>query len=472
MASPGPVGALEKVEALFTNRALYELGDLVPEPDPTAGGRPRHFPAFMAIAFDALLSIYGSARQVEAELAHPLVWRLVRQMVADTNPGRPDLHLPIRPMRRHHYRYLRNRYLTHPVVLAKLHEWHRRLAVDQARDLGLLDPDGPGSYTHPDLSRMLYADGKVITPLFKATPHDRKLDKRTGELRVPRHEPDGHLHFQGDGETAYGIKFVLVAVRSTDHRGRIIIDTEWVPTAGGEAATAMECFGRLAPLVPGAQGVLYDTALRGVHHQTLLRDLGLLPVNRIAAAKAGAKTPRRKDGKREEKSTYLEDKTITLPDGGSRALRLYAKGGALGIGELTDTGDLKLVELRRKRTHRNADKNGRYRWYNDYELPDRYGGGTLTMRLHGNEQDRERKLNRTENLRPIPMTDPDFERLYPRRNDAESINRDLDDTLYLRRAHSLGHARQHLNLLGFALVVNGVAVHRHGRRRAPDRLAA
>jgi hypothetical protein len=357
-------------------------------------------------------------------------------------------------------------------VLAALGDLHRRLAIDQARSLGLLDPTGPGSYTHPDLSRMLYADGKVITPLFKARAEDRKLDKKTGELRPVRHEPDGHLHFQGDGEAAFGIKFVLVAVRTPDHRGRIIVDAEWVPTAGGEAATAMDCFARLTPLAPGAQGVIYDTALRGVHHQTLLRDLGLLPVNRVAAAKAAVKSPRRQGGRREEKSVHLEDKTITLSDGSERILRLYARGGTLGIGELTDIGALTFTELRRIRTHRNADRNGRFRWYNDYRLPERLGGGTLTVRLHGTDADRARKLNRTENLRPISATDPDFARLYPRRNDAESINRDLDDTLYLRRAHTLGHARQHLNLLGFALVVNAVAIHRYGRRRAPDLLAA
>ena len=222
----------------------------------------------------------------------------------------------------------------------------------------------------------------------------------------------------------------------------------------------------------GAQGVIYDTALRGTHHQRLLRDLGLLPVNRVTAAKAATKTPRRKGGRRVEKSVHLEDKTITLPDGTQRTLHLYAQGGALGIGELTDTGDVAFTELARTRTHRNADRNGRYRWYNDYRLPERHGGGTLTVRLHGNDTDRARKLNRTENLRPIPASDPDFARLYPRRNDAESINRDLDDTLYLRRAHSVGHARQHLNLLGYALVVNAVALHRHQRNRAPDQLAA
>jgi len=83
----------------------------------------------------------------------------------------------------------------------------------------------------------------------------------------------------------------------------------------------------------------------------------------------------------------------------------------------------------------------------------------------------KRGFNRTENVRPIPPADPDFARLYARRNDAESINRHLDDTLWLGRAHSIGHTRQHLNLLGYALAVNSVALHEH-RRRRPDQLAA
>lgn len=93
----------------------------------------------------------------------------------------------------------------------------------------------------------------------------------------------------------------------------------------------------------------------------------------------------------------------------------------MGIGELTDTGDLLFIALRRARTHRNRDKNGKYRWYNDYRLPDTHGNGIVTVRLHGNDEDMARRLNRTENVRPIAADDPDFERLYPRRNDAESI---------------------------------------------------
>jgi hypothetical protein len=159
------------------------------------------------------------------------------------------------------------------------------------------------------------------------------------------------------------------------------------------------------------------------------------------------------------------------PNGTTEVISLYAQDGAVGIGQLTDTGDLTFVALRRLRTHRNQDRNGKYRWYNDYELPTEYDKQIITVRLHGNADDERRGLNRTENVRPIPPGGPDFARLYRRRNDAESINRGLDDTLWLRRAHSLGHARQQINILGYALMVNGLAV-QQARRRTAESAAA
>ncbi len=71
-------------------------------------------------------------------------------------------------------------------------------------------------------SRMIHADGKVVTPLFKAHPGDTKVDKETGELRPVRAEHDAALHFEGTGETAWGTKWVLVASRSEDVHGQII----------------------------------------------------------------------------------------------------------------------------------------------------------------------------------------------------------------------------------------------------------
>lgn len=64
---------LERLEAIVANGALFELADAVPPADPSAGGRPRQYPVFMWVLFDSLLSVYGSGRRVEAELAHATV---------------------------------------------------------------------------------------------------------------------------------------------------------------------------------------------------------------------------------------------------------------------------------------------------------------------------------------------------------------------------------------------------------------
>ncbi len=457
------VSALERLEALVANPELYALADAVDVPDPADGGRRRDFPVFMWVLYDALVTVYGSARKVEAELAHPIVWNHLRQLIADQFPDEPDRWVGERPMRRHHYLYGRTRYLATDETLELLAEIHRTHAAEQARSIGLMDPTIKDSWTHPSLRRMLYADGKVITPLFRAKPGDTKLDKQTGKKRPARAEADAGLHWEGTGDTAWGTKWVIVAGRTTDVHGRIIFDVDWVPQPGGEAQVAMDCFDRLQPVLPTARGVIYDTALRGVHHQHLLRDLGWLPVNKVTAAKAAVKKPRRKGGKRVEKSTFVEDRSITLPDETTTTVHLFARGGAIGIGEPTAEGGMSFVELPRVRTHRNEAKVGTFGWYNDYRLPDELGGGTITVRLHQSDEDVKRKFNRTENVRPIPPSDPDFTDLYRRRNDAESINRALDDTLWLRRAHSIGHRRQHLNLLTYALGVNSLALRRHQR---------
>ena len=461
--------SLEKVEAIFRNPALYELAEEVPSRRPEAGGRPRTFPRFMTLGYAALISVYRSARQVEAELSHPLVWRHIRDVVRSEFPDRPELHLPATPMRRHHFLYARDRDLTDPAILERLSERARLLAVAEARRQGLLDPDGSGSWTNPSRDRLLYADGKVIAPLFRAKPGDERVDRQTGEVLPRRAEPDAALHFEGDGEAAWGTKFVIVAARGEEPGTRVLLDIEPVREPGAEAARAMACFRRLAPLVPGAQAVVYDTALRGIHHQELLRDLGLLPVNRVAAASKGAKTPRRGEGRRVPKTVHIEDKVVATP-AGVRTISLHAMDGAVGIVVLTDVGQRLFEPLQRMRTHRMRDKSGSFRCYNDYELPERLGG-TVTVRLHGNADDQSRRFNRPENVRAIPPSDPRFEHLYSRRNDAESINRNLEDTLFLGRAHSVGMRRQHVDLLGYALLVNGMSRLRHERSPATQAAA-
>jgi hypothetical protein len=229
-----PVSALERLDAILANPATYELAAVVPEPDHSHGGRRRQYPAFMFIVFEALLSVYGSARQVEAEFAHPLVWQHITATVRKQFPDRPDLHLPVTPMRRHHYLYARKRALEVPDLLDKIATRHRELAARQAEELGLCNPRASGSWTHPNLDRVIHADGKVIVPLDRAKPGDTRIDKTTGQILPRRAEHDAGLHFEGTGETAWGTKFVLVAARTEDPHGRVILDIDWVAKPGGE----------------------------------------------------------------------------------------------------------------------------------------------------------------------------------------------------------------------------------------------
>lgn len=322
------ISTLERLEALVNNPALYAFGDVIPEQRRSDGGRPRHFPPYAWVLFNALLSVYGSGRQVDAELAHPFVWNRLRQLISERFPNQPDMWLPATPMCRHHYLYGRTRYLADPAILELIAVIHKQHAGAQAQQIGLLRSDGPGSWTHPHLSRVMHADGKVITPLFRARPGDKIINKTTGEIRYPRAEPDASVHIEGTGEAAWGCKYVIIASRDTTANARIILDAAFVPTAGGEAAQAVTMFTQLAPLTPGAQAVIYDGALRGVHHQTLLRDLGLLTVNRVAA-QTGVRNKTNTTKQRIEKTTFVETKKLTTTTG-EHELKIFAKGGQVG----------------------------------------------------------------------------------------------------------------------------------------------
>ncbi|MGZ6959659.1 MAG: hypothetical protein ACXVLM_08175 [Ilumatobacteraceae bacterium] len=79
----------------------------------------------MWVLFDALLSVYGSGRRVESELAHPLVWARLRELIVRRFTSDPKMWLSDAPMRRHHYLYGRTRYLADPEILSEIADVHR-----------------------------------------------------------------------------------------------------------------------------------------------------------------------------------------------------------------------------------------------------------------------------------------------------------------------------------------------------------
>ena len=80
--------------------------------------------------------IATALRQVEAELSHTHVWRFIRRKV---RKHRPEVGLPRQPMRRHHYLYVRSRYLADPAlphaaeIVSRARHWlHRQPGGAQA----------------------------------------------------------------------------------------------------------------------------------------------------------------------------------------------------------------------------------------------------------------------------------------------------------------------------------------------------
>lgn len=125
---------------------------------------------------------------------------------------------------------------------------------------------------------------------------------------------------------------------------------------------------------------------------------------------------------------------------------------------VTETGEPHYEPLDVVRIRPHENKSGTYRWYRQYKLPAEFGGAEVTVRLHQTEDDERRGLNRTENLRAIPESSPDFQRLHVLRPDAESINRGIEDSLFINRASAKGWRRQMIDLLGYARLVNALTL--------------
>ena len=466
------VSDLETIDAIFSNPDLYTLPDGLVTRDPTKGGRPQLYPDYLILGVDAMAVIYTSLRAAVAALYGPVVWARVRALVERQFPEDPSKWLPDKPPTRTWY-YRRRKALTDAgIVLEELLARFRVSAVSTAREIGLLDPEGPGTTTHPDLSRMIYHDGKAIRQMYNTAPGDTRtitiVDPDTGEVRLEerqvRFDPDAKVHHTGDQRQIWGCKFWVGLVRSTEPFTRVVLAIDHVPTVRGEenseADIATKNLLDLAPLVPGALGSISDTALRGTHLDRLQRQTGWVVVNPTAAERVDPKT-----GDRTEKQRYL--RTVAVEGRHEvHEVEVWYSGGGLCRLDYTDDGKPVLIPLERVGNPVRPNRDGTFRTYVEYRVPNPEGGKDQIIREPTYTRDTD-SFNRAENIRQIPRGDPDYERLMGRRSDAEAANRQIDDHLYLRRARSLGARRQLFDLLAYALVQNSIALHRHRLRARP-----
>lgn len=448
------LNATEKLELLLANEVLWDLGLRLPTREPGTPGAPRQYPEWVWLVYEGFLNIERSARKVAAEFRTS--WPKICAEAQRRYPDRPDLWAASCAPRRHHWQYAKLR-LSRQEPLESLITDFEVGSAPQAVEMGIADPNGGGSLTHPDPRRCLTGDGKVITPLYKAKPNTAIVDKKTGEiLGYKKADTTAKLHVEGGGNPAYGNKFVMISGRTADWHGRMILGLGHCPTTTGEAQVAVEIMERIRQSVMGAVGLIYDGALRGVHVRRLLR-AGILPISPPTAERA--ETP---DSPRVEKSAFIETRNVN-----GRDIALYGFGSQIGIADFDADGNEVFVPLERLQIKNGRNPDGTYRWHGRYRLPDSHGGGDLWIRADTTDTDLAKKpkpVNRSENFRLIPPGDPDYDALYGLRPDSEANNRQLEDTLWINRAHSNGDQAQLLDLLGYALLYNSIAIGLHRLR--------
>lgn len=471
----------ETVRAVMRHRPIYELATLIPA-DPPVGRRPVH-PGYMLIAFGVLARMTRSGAKLDAELRSGTLWPLMRAEAEAMREQLPaELWAPPgdRPPTWAAWQYARNTHLTTDQALAEAHRLFVASAVAQARSLGLLDPAGGGSLSHPARSRTIYGDGTIVRGLYRPPPvvwiEDpdtgkrlrRYRDKATGELTeqpTRRYDPDS-AEWHGHTGPVHGVNIVCVYARGDAPYQRVVLAVGRAERPGREADAALRLIGDVHRVAgAGVLCVVYDGALRGVHHEQLMTRHGLVLVNKVAAAPLTEEEKTQQDGVKATKSFPLgvwEHETST----GACTHTLAAVDGAIVEMVLDEAGDPVVAHrLVRRQVKRPRRANGNYHFSAAFVVPCPRGDFDAWITPHGEPGDPDAR--RAENVRLIAEGEADFARLYGIRNDSEAFNSAFKRSLLVGRAHSLGWRRQLLDALCFALLSNAVVESRAAGSQGP-----
>lgn len=428
----------EQLDALFASPLIHDVAHSISP----VGRRRRRHPIALHLAFGAMARLWGSANRLDAEIANRHTWQAIvdrYNTAASAHPNGTPLAAIGVPLTSDTYRHAREA-LVQDDVLPRLLDAFTRHSVMLARSIGLLDPDGPGSRTRPHPTRTIYGDGTVVRPLYSPNNNGRT-------------DPDAEEHTRHDGQI-WGNDLVTMAVRGPQAHRRVLLAVGRVHELGREADTAVDLVRHVHRHAGDSiQAVVYDGAFRGVHHDTLMTELGVIVVNKVhPASRAG--------DARSYRQVPLGQWTHTV---GSRTCThtLVAHGGAVHDSALDDTGELTLSEpLERRQVRRYPrGKQGGFRFSLGVTVPCPRESFTAWISPHPPAGDH--RNGRPDQFRLIPESDPYFQTLYGLRNDSEAINSNYKRTLIADRAAALGWRRQVLDLLSWALLNNTLAWHRH-----------
>lgn len=408
-----------------------------------------------------MMTVTGSKRSALGTLS-PKPWRSLRSAVRRHAGRRAAILLPAEAPSRHQYLYAENKLLARGFDL--LQERFEARTVQQALAQGLFPTDIPRNRARPERRQLLAGDATVPKAPSRAERAEIE-DTTTGEIRTHRVDPAARLYHENgeDKKTVVrGTKWFFASARDDGYRQRVILAVQHV--AGGEyedeAAIAVRSFARLHAQLPGAMGVVYDGAFRGVHRDTLGRR-GLLVINK----RHGSVKPR----------------ACVLLRPGRRRHDLGCDQGRIAERILLDDGTshpwpVPVIRLE----HREGVSKSR--WYHLLRIDRRHGSHThrVPVGITSTPADRarydpstgkripsdtERGFHRAEYLQQIPEATRAHRLVHPYRSDVESLHNQLDQSMWNKRMISHGLDRQKIFMLGFVLARNATSHQVHLERR-------
>ena len=439
------------------------------ERDWSRGGRPRQHPDWCLLLFGACIGVFGSASSTARHLADPLLWRAV---IDAAEPHRPaDEAAPAFGPTRDQWSYFMRHRLTAD-VLPDFSIAIRNLAAQLACETGLLDPE-KRSISRPTRTNVVGVDGKVFSSPLR-TDLTERTDKKTGEIRLVRQDPARHLYGEAGKEgMAWGTKFAIASVRSALSGHRVVLGVEHVPPrgGGGEAGRFVDLMVELGTRASGISAFVADGAFRGKHIARVQNATGcpvVSPARRKSKERGGIVIG--KYGHAAAQLPPSRTRTAWIEECGGHVL--YAAGGTIYERVVTADGSLGFVEATRHQTKRGRKPDGGWAFYARHTLTCSSSDTEHDWwePLTPTQTDEAHNFNRSDYLRVLPPTHPDYNRVYGMRADTESLNAQFERAFYNRRLPAWGLHNQTVIVLMAALAQNAWA--RHTWQRAIDRQQA
>ena len=283
---------LARIRAVTASPTLYRLAAAL-EYERLVGRTPTN-PLYVVLAYGVLARVLRSGIRVQVDLQDRATWLMVR---ASSSRASPTPGSTPRPRARGHPSGATGAGCA-TSVWPPTRAWpcwtgsSLPLAVDTAHRIGLLLPAGPGSFTHPDPSRVrlrrrhprpadLPAPGSrsrsPTTTAPPASPTPTRAPRSCSTTRPAGSTPTCSCTTASSGPSRPTATSAGTPAAPSLYQ-RVVLAAAHIPVPGAEAATAVRAArpAYIAAAGDGIQVVVYDGALHGVHIDQIMTRYGYL----------------------------------------------------------------------------------------------------------------------------------------------------------------------------------------------------